>query len=255
MSQNEANIVAMLISKGKKLFQSPRRFVEFTDHQEANKLLDDIGRYPHAFVLGCLMDKQVKAERAWLIPYHISTKLGDFEFSNLQNLSLAEITDLMTNPKPLHRFSGKMSREIYGAIQRIRIKFNGDASLIWSNSPSSAQVVYEFLQFEGIARKIATMAANLLARHFKIPFKDYYSIDISADVHVRRVFYRVGLIEKGTSVEKTIDRIIYKARSLNPKFPGLIDSPVWEIGHNWCKPKKPLCGKCYLQDICPKKGV
>ena len=203
MYRNEANIVAMLISKGEKLFESPRKFVGFTDHQEANKLLNDIERYPHAFVLGCLMDKQVKAERAWLIPYHISTKLGSFEFLNLQNLSLAEITDLMTNPKPLHRFSEKMSGEIYSAIQRIRIKFNGDASLIWSNSPPSAQVVYEFLQFEGIARKIATMAANILARNFKIPFSDYYSIDISADVHVRRVFYRVGLIEKGSSLGKT----------------------------------------------------
>ena len=251
MSQNEANIVAMLISKGDKLFQSPRKVAEFTGNQEADTLLNDIKKYPHAFVLGCLMDKQVKAERAWLIPYYISTKLGSFEFSNLQNLSLAEITDLMTKPEPLHRFPKKMSKEFHSAIERIKIKFNGDASLIWSNSPPSAQVVYEFLQFKGIGTKIATMAANQLARHFEIPFSDYYSIDISVDVHVRRVLRRVSLIEKDASVEE----IIYKARALNPKFPGLIDSPLWEIGRNWCKPKKPLCDNCYLQYLCPKKGV
>ena len=255
MSQNEANIVAMLISKGKKLFQSPRRFVEFTDHQEANKLLNDIGRYPHAFVLGCLMDKRIKAERAWLIPYHISTKLGGFEFSNLQDLSLSEITDLMTKPDPLHYYYEKMSKEFHSAIERIRIKFNGNAALIWSNSPPSAQVVYEFLQFEGIGLKIAPMAANLLARNFKIPFSDYYSVDISVDVHVRRVLYRTGLIEKNAATEKMRMKIIYMARALNPEFPGLIDSPLWEIGRNWCKPKKPLCDNCYLQDLCPKKGT
>jgi hypothetical protein len=33
---------------------------------------------------------------------------------------------------------------------------------------------------------VASMAANLLARHFKIPFADYFSIDISADSHVCR---------------------------------------------------------------------
>jgi len=123
--------------------------------------------------------------------------------------------------------------------------------LIWSKKPSSAEVVYEFLQFDGVGPKIATMVANILTRELKIPFSDYYSIDISADAHVRRVFYRLGLIEKGASVEK----IIYKARALNPEFPGLIDLPLWEIGRNWCRPKVALCNKCYLRDFCPKTGI
>lgn len=41
------------------------------------------------------------------------------------------------------------------------------------------------------------------------------------------ILYRLGLVEKGVSVEKTI----YKARALNPQFPKLIDLPLWEIGH------------------------
>ena len=110
----------------------------------------------------------------------------------------------MTKPEPLHRFPDKMSTEFHSTVERIGIKFNGDSSLIWSKKPSSAEVVYEFLQFDGVGPKIATMAANILARELKIPFTDYYSIDISADVHVRRVLYRLGLIEKGASVEKII---------------------------------------------------
>ena len=48
------------------------------------------------------------------------------------------------------------------------------------------------LEFRGAGPKIATMAANLLARHLKVPFSDYYSIDISVDVQVRRVLSRLG---------------------------------------------------------------
>ena len=97
---------------------------------------------------------------------------------------------------------------------------------IWSNNPSSAKVVYEFLQFKGSGKKIATMAANILARQFKIPFSDYYSIDISPDVHILRVMRRTGLVDNNAD----LDSIIYKARELNPEFPGIIDFSCWEIG-------------------------
>jgi endonuclease-3 len=251
MAQNEKDIAAILLSKGNAIFQAPPSIIKFTGNEAADELLNDIKNYPHAFVLACVMDKQIKAELAWLIPYRISTKLGGFEFSVLEGLSEDNVKDLMTKPEPLHRFPDKMSAEFYRAVQRISIKFNGDSSAIWSDKPSSAKVVYEFLQFDGVGPKIATMATNILARELKVPFSDYYSIDISADIHVRRVLHRLGLIEKGASVEQ----VVYKARELNPEFPGLIDLPLWEIGRNWCRPKKALCTNCYLKDICSKIDV
>jgi hypothetical protein len=36
------------------------------------------------------------------------------------------------------------------------------------------------------------MAANVLVRNYKVPLKDYFSIDISPDTHIKRVFYRMG---------------------------------------------------------------
>ena len=63
--------------------------------------------------------------------------------------------------------------------------------------------------------KLATMASNLLARELKVKFSDYYSIDISVDVHVKRVFHRLGLTKK----KSTTEQVIYKARALNPEFP------------------------------------
>ena len=140
-----------------------------------------------------VMDRQIKAKRAWMIPYLFSQKLGGFGFATLQELSLARVTELMTEPEPLHRFPTRMSENFYLAVQRIAHDYRGNASQIWANQPSSAEVVYRFLQFHGVGRKIATLAANILAREFKVPFADYYSIDVSVDVQVRRVFTRLGL--------------------------------------------------------------
>jgi endonuclease III len=48
------------------------------------------------------------------------------------------------------------------------------------------------------------MAANILARQFKIPFSDYVSIEVSADVHVRRVFSRLRLCPSDATIEQVI---------------------------------------------------
>jgi endonuclease III len=110
-------------------------------------------------------------------------------------------------------------------------------------------VVYEFLQFKGCGKKIATMAANILARQFKIPFSDYYSIDISPDVHILRVMRRTGLVDNNAD----LDSIIYKARELNPEFPGIIDFSCWEIGRTWCRPSNPNCNECIINSECKKR--
>ena len=193
------------------------------------------------------MDLQIKAERAWLIPYRISQALGGFSFGVLQTLSLEKIRGLLTEPQPLHRFPEKMSHNLHSAIELIATAYDGDAARIWSDSPSSAEVVRRFLRFRGVGPKIATMAANILARDFKIPFADYYSVDVSADVHVRRVFWRLGLITEDAAPEEAV----YAARALHPSFPGLMDLPAWEIGRDWCRPKAPLCVDCYMRVVCP----
>jgi len=244
---SESEIRKILVNKGLELFETPRAFHEFTGELEADRLLNDIEETPHAFLVACVMDRQVKAELAWLIPYRFMEKLGDFEFSTLQSLTLEQVEELMTRPTPLHRFPSKMSRNFYLALRLLEDQYGGNASLIWEDRPSSATVVYRFLEFRGVGPKIATMAANILARDFKIPLSDHYSIDISVDVHIRRVFVRLGL----TGPKPTSEQIICRARALNPGFPGLLDLPAWKIGRRWCKPRRPDCLACYMNKVCP----
>lgn len=247
MSMNISAVADLLVAEGRRLFDAPPAVLQFTKHANSDRLLNNLDEYPHAFVLGCVMDRQMKAERAWLIPFLFAQKLGGFEFERLSTLTVADVTNLMTSPEPLHRFPDEMSKNFHAAVQRIAEHYQGNAAGIWSSSPSSAEVVYRFLKFRGVGPKIATMAANILARDFKIPFSDYYSIDVSVDVQVRRVLLRLGL----TTESDDIEAIIYRARALHPEFPGLLDFPAWEIGRNWCRPTAPLCGQCLMRSVCP----
>ncbi len=238
---------SLLLDRGRALFAAWDSFVEFTGKRQADKLLNDLTDHPHAFVLACVMDRQDKAERAWLIPYLISKKIGDFRLDTLRRLFLEEIGDLMSKPEPLHRFPQVMSANFHAAVRYIWKVYAGDAAAIWRGKPSSAEVVYRFLQFRGVGPKIASMATNILARDFKVPLADYYSVDVSADTHVRRVFARLGL----TREDATTEEVIYRARALSPEFPGLLDLPTWDIGRRWCKQSRPECGRCYMRPVCP----
>ena len=242
-----------LVTRGEEILSAPQELVDFSGDPEADELLNDLEGHPHAFVIACLLDRQVKAEVAWTAPLRMKERLGTFSFERLAGLSEKEVVKMMSSPTPLHRFPDKMARNVHRAVEHIQEEYAGNACRIWSGRPSSALVVYRFLQFRGVGPKIATMAANILARDFKVQFSDYYSIDVSADVHVRRVFGRLGLAAPGASVEATI----FRARSMNPEFPGLLDLPAWEVGRAWCRPKKPLCGNCFLKGVCPtgKLGI
>lgn len=246
---SEATIAKLLVEKGNLLFKGQKQFVHFTKNREADELLNDLSKHPHAFVLACVMDRQIKAEKAWVIPYKFREKLGSFEFGELQKLTQKQIQRLMTKPETLHRFPEEMSKNFYEAIGLISEKYAGNAANIWRDQPSSAELVYRFLEFRGIGQKIGTMAANILVRNFKVPLRDYFSIDVSVDVQVRRVLARLGLVTPGDSIE----RIVYRAQALHPEFPGLLDFPVWEIGRSWCRPSKPLCGECYMKTVCPSR--
>lgn len=243
-------ITRRLIALGQEQFRKPAAFVEFARHRPADELLNDLSGHPHAFVLACLSDRQIKAERAWRIPHDLAQRIGGFSFERLRALSAPALRRAFTRPTPLHRFPDAMSALFHAAIERVATLYEGDASRIWSGRPSSATVVLRFLAFEGIGPKIATMATNLLARDLKVPLSDYASVDVSVDVHVRRVLARLGLIEPGF----TLEQVVYTARAICPEFPGVVDLPLWEIGRTWCRPRKPDCGACVMREVCPSAG-
>lgn len=245
----EKQIVDLLVERGREHMRRklPEVTEEFACDKKYAERVGDLKNYPHAFVISCVVDRQIPAKRAWKIPYDLEKRIGSFEFEDLYRLKKEKLIDYFNKPTPLHRYCEEIAKCVYDAIQIIGNEYAGDASKMWSDKPSSAVVVHRFSQIRGVGPKIATMATNILARTFRIEFKDYHSIDISADIHITRVFYRLGLTKESASPKE----IIHRAQTLHPEFPGLMDFPCWHIGRTWCKPSNPECGKCYMNRVCP----
>jgi len=236
----------LLVNEGQAALARPLEPVVFTTDTVGNVLLNDLVHHPHAFLFGCLVDRQVPAERAWTVPAVLRERLGTFEMGELVKLDGEAWKAVMRQPPPPHRLSDVMATVLHRATQRLASHYQSNASLIWSDTPSSATLVRRFLEFHGAGPKIATMAANILVRHFHVPLQDFRYIDISADVQVQRVMARLGFVEDGSSPEV----VIYAARDLNSEYPGIFDVALWEIGRTVCRPTAPLCSECRLARYC-----
>ena len=241
----------ILIKLGKEYFENNRKnqkMHEFVSgNVEANELLNDLEYFPHAFVLASLMDRQIPAERAWILPLRIKKIVGNFEIKHLDEISLEEYTKIF-DKFTLHRYNETMAKVFYLGVHRIIEQYNGNASNIWNGNPSSQVVVNRFRKFYGCGQKISTMATNILARDLFVPFSDYKAIDVSADVHVVRVMKRMGLIEK-----EERSPAIEKAKKMNPEYPGVFDHSCWEIGRKYCHASNPDCSNCIVKGECEKK--
>lgn len=91
------------------------------------------------------MDRQIKAEKAWVIPYRISEKLQGFSMDTVRPLSLADVIHLMTQPEPLHRFFDKMSGFFQPGVQWISNEYADDAARLGlcATDASVEQVIYK----------------------------------------------------------------------------------------------------------------
>lgn len=238
-----------LAKEANKEYES-KKDLHYTKDEAVNKGLCDINNRPYLFVLACIMDRQIPAERAWVIPHKVCEHFKAKNFNDLANICEKrgdEITAFFVE-NGLHRYNEIMAQNFMSAVQRIKEEYGGDASKIWSGRPSSAEVVYRFLCFKGVGVKIATMATNILQRDLGVQYSDLSAIDASPDVQVRRVMKRLGF----TSNEHDSQQTIYKAKAIYPQYPGVIDYLCWKVGRDYCHPSNPNFKECELKGICEK---
>ena len=226
---------------------------------DARALVNDLERYPHAFVLACIADRQTKADIAWRLPHAIREAAGDFEFDTLLGLEKERWTSVLASSG--HRLATQMEQLLPAALRHICDRYGGDASRIWANGSSGAAVARRFLAFDGVGPKIANMAVNILIRDFGIRLTRPMP-DIAVDTHVLRVFERLGLLGKlehsqlRSTKDKQALRLQLRARELSPEWPGELDWPAWMVGKTWCHAgRAPECRECCMGSVCPRDGV
>ena len=94
----------------------------------------------------------------------------------------------------------------------------------------------ELVKFKGVGRKTANL---VMAKGFGIPA-------ICVDVHVHRISNRLGWVKTKTPEETEME-----LRKLLPEKYWLdINTILVTFGQNLCKPQRPMCETCPVQEYC-----
>ena len=216
----------------------------FSGIPEADRLLE---RDPNAFLLGVLFTQGVPAERAWAGPYLLHERLGHLDLVRIAHEPEA-VRSAVQRPPMLHRFKETLPRWITSAAARLLAEYGGNAARIWPPGCHVIEVTERLSDFDGIGRKKAVMATEILVRHFGVELAGRECGQVAYDVQVRRVFLRSGLAD-----EDSVEAIEAAARAACADSPGTLDLAAWLIGRETCRPRTPLCEACRLGAVCPRR--
>jgi endonuclease-3 len=222
---------------GKSLLQQP-------DEWDADKF-DNV-----EFFYGVMFDQGIRADLAWDAPLELRSRLGHLDPRKIAQMNERTLGKVMRYPKALHRYRQKMPNWIIEASRLLVERYHGRPQEIWNDNPRADDLQRRFAEFKGIGEKKASMATNILVRDKNVQVRgvDLSGIDVSGDVHVRRVFLRSGLINVDS-----VDAAVQAAKILNPTYPGELDLPAWHIGRTFCHPREPECSKCPITTGCLKR--
>lgn len=218
------------------------------DDPEADALLRRDGM---AMLIGLVLQRGMPAERVWRIPLHLYRELGHLDASRLAEMSVADVEACMRRLPARPRYPGQSATTVIALGKLVRDSFGGDGKNVWQGRQMT-DVLATLESLPGVGPGIAHMAVQELMDEvgYSPHPDDLPNLDVKADVHVVRVFYRLGI-----SADETRDAALDAARRLHPRFPGLLDWPAWDIGRRVCRPQSPACGECPVSEFCERRGV
>ncbi|MCL2432894.1 MAG: endonuclease III [Clostridia bacterium] len=146
------------------------------------------------------------------------------------DMARAQPEDLIPYIKTCGFFNNK-AKGLVGACRRIMEQHGGEV-------PGTLE---DLRALPGVGQKTANV----------IYANAFHGDAIAVDTHVFRVANRLGLAHASTP-EKTEEDL-----------KKVIPQQDWSAGHHWllfhgrrvCRARKPLCGECFLRDLCPSAGL
>jgi endonuclease-3 len=155
------------------------------------------------------------------------------KYRTIEDYASADLAEFEADIRPTGFFRNK-AKHIIGSAQKILADYGGEV-------PAS---MAELLTLPGVARKTANV---VLGNAHPEAYAADPEAGIAVDTHVNRLSQRLGLATSANSdkIERELLEIVPRADWFQLTY------LLIEHGRAVCTAKRPRCGECLLQDVCP----
>lgn len=175
---------------------------------------------PYIVLIACILSLRTKDQTT----YPATMRMLEIA-KTPEDMAKADLEELTEAIYPVGFYQNK-AKQIIALSKRIVEEYGGKV-------PDSIE---ELVKFDGVGRKTANL---VMAKGFNLPA-------ICVDVHVHRIFNRLGLVNTKTPEETEM-----KLREIIPqKYWIDLNTLFVTLGQNICKPTKPLCENCTVCEFC-----
>lgn len=207
---------------------------------DGTKLVRLNRRRANKFILGCIIDYQIPANKAW----ENAERLAEVVLRDPPNLwrTITRVSERawMARRKKyswLHRFPAAHQR-VWRIGRAIYDTYAGDARQIWRGR-SPEEVKGRLLQL-GLGPQLSRMAVGALIDTGHLSG----SGDVKADLNVCR---SLGRLVHGAPL--TPHEVTQMTRAMYPRNPWRLDAVLFQLGRGVCK-ATPQCSRCLLSVCC-----
>lgn len=177
---------------------------------------------PYLVLIGCILSLRTNDKTT----YPATLRMLDLA-KTPEQMAKVKVEDLAQAIYPVGFYENK-AKQIIELSRQIVEELNGKVP----------DEIEDLIKFNGVGRKTANL---VLAKGFNKPA-------ICVDVHVHRIFNRLGYVKT-----KTPEETEFALRKKLPKKHWIdINTLIVTHGQNVCKPQKPNCSACPIAEYCAK---
>lgn len=123
---------------------------------------------PFALLTGMLLDQQFPMERAFAGPAKVLQRFGTLDVAEIAAAEPEAFADLCATPPAVHRYGRSMAGRIQALATVVRDEYSGDASRIWSDAATGAELFGRVKNLPGFGEQKAKIFVALLAKQLGV---------------------------------------------------------------------------------------